>query len=136
MIRLLLILSFLSLGFSIDITSGGKLSKNQLGVDVRHYDIRLKIDPKRKVISGYVDIKIKVIDEVRFIELDLLNQYFISKVMIDGVTTPFKHRDNTIFIKAQDIETYSTILVTVEYKGKPPIAENPPWSGGFTWSKS
>ena len=134
--RLLLILSFLSLGFSIDITSGGKLSKNQLGVDVRHYDIRLKIDPKRKMISGYVDIKIKVIDEVRFIELDLLNQYFISKVMIDGVTTPFKHRDNTIFIKAQDIETNSTILVTVEYKGKPPIAVNPPWSGGFTWSKS
>ena len=82
MIRLLLILSFLSLGFSIDITSGGKLSKNQLGVDVRHYDIRLKIDPKRKMISGYVDIKIKVIDEVRFIELDLLNQYFISNFVI------------------------------------------------------
>ena len=134
--RLFLILCFLSLGFSIDITSGGKLSKNQIGVDVRHYDIRLKVDSKRKMISGHVDIKIKVIDEVRFIELDLLNQYFISKVMIDGATTPFKHRDNTIFIKAQDVEINSTILVTVEYKGKPPIAENPPWDGGFTWSKS
>jgi hypothetical protein len=55
------------------------------------------------MISGHVDIKIKIIDEVRFIELDLLNQYFISKIMINGVTTPFKHRDNTIFIKAQDI---------------------------------
>ena len=133
---LLLIFSFLSIVFSKDITSGGKLSKNQLGVDVRHYDIRLKVDPKRKIISGHVNIKIKIIDEVRFIELDLLNQYFISKVMIDSVTTPFKHRDNTIFIKPQNLEINSTILVTVEYKGKPPIAENPPWDGGFTWSKS
>ena len=56
--------------------------------------------------------------------------------MIDSVTTPFKHRDNTIFIKPQNLEINSTILVTVEYKGKPPIAENPPWDGGFTWSKS
>ena len=96
--RLLLILGFLSIVLSMDITSGGKLSKNQLAVDVRHYDIRLKVDPKRKMISGHVDIKIKIIDEVRFIELDLLNQYFISKIMINGVTTPFKHRDNTIFI--------------------------------------
>ena len=128
---LLLIFSFLSIVFSKDITSGGKLSKNQLGVDVRHYDIRLKVDPKRKIISGHVNIKIKIIDEVRFIELDLLNQYFISKVMIDSVTTPFKHRDNTIFIKPQNLEINSTILVTVEYKGKPPIAENPPWDGGF-----
>ena len=131
-----LILCLLSICYSIDITSGGKLSKNQLGLDVRHYDIRLKVDPKRKMISGHVDIKIKIIDEIRFIELDLLNQYFISKVTIGGVTTPFKHRDNTIFIKAQDIKINSTILVSVEYKGKPPIAENPPWNGGFTWTKS
>ena len=117
--RLLLILGFLSTVFSMDITSGGKLSKNQLAVDVRHYDIRLKVDPKRKMISGHVDIKIKIIDEVRFIELDLLNQYFISKIMINGVTTPFKHRDNTIFVKAQDIEINSTVLVTVQYKGTP-----------------
>ena len=134
--RAFFLLSFFSLVFSINLTSGGKLSKNQLAIDVRHYDIRLKVDPKRKMISGYVDIKIKIIDKVSFIELDLLNQYFISKITIGGVTTPFKHRDNKIFIKAQDIDVNSTILVTVEYKGKPPIAENPPWSGGFTWSKS
>ena len=101
--RAFFLLSFFSLVFSINLTSGGKLSKNQLAIDVRHYDIRLKVDPKRKMISGYVDIKIKIIDKVSFIELDLLNQYFISKITIGGVTTPFKHRDNKIFIKAQDI---------------------------------
>lgn len=134
--KVLLIIGFLSFAFSIDVTSGGKLSKNQQGIDIKHYDIRLKVDSKRKMISGYTDIKIKIIDEIRFIELDLLKSYFISKIKIDGVTTPFKHRENKIFIKAQDITPNSIIVVTVEYKGKPPTAENPPWSGGFTWSKS
>ena len=132
----LLVISFFSFAFSIDVTSGGKLSKNQQGIDIKHYDIRLKVDSKRKMISGYTDIKMKIIDEIRFIELDLLKSYFISKIKVDGVATPFKHRENKIFIKAQDIKLNSTIVITVEYKGKPPVAENPPWSGGFTWSKS
>jgi len=134
--KIIIAFSFLSYLFSIDITSGGGLSKNQQTIDIIHYDIRLKVDAKRKMISGYTDIKIKVINEIRFIELDLLKDYFISKVKIDGVTTPFKHRANKIFVKAQDIDLNKIIVVTVNYKGKPPIAENPPWSGGFTWTKS
>ena len=86
--KFIIALSFFSLLFSIDVTSGGGLSKDQLGIDIIHYDIRIQVDAKRKMISGYTDIKIKIIDEIRFIELDLLKDYFISKVKIDGVTIP------------------------------------------------
>ena len=47
----------ISIGYSIGVTSGGELSKNQLGIDIKHYDIRLKVDTKREMLSGYVDIK-------------------------------------------------------------------------------
>jgi len=126
----------ISLGYSISVTSGGALSKNQVSIDIQHYDIRIKVDTKRKMLSGYVDVKMKIIEEIRFIELDLIKQYFISKVMIDSISTPFKHQQNKIFIKAQDIKPRSVITVRVVYKGKPPEAEKPPWSGGFTWKKS
>ena len=126
----------LSFGFSINVTSGGTVSNNQLSIDIKHYDIRLKVDTKRQMISGYVDIKLKILEEIRFIELDLINEYFISKVMIDSVSTPFKHRKNKIFITPQGAGVNSTISVRVVYKGKPPEAEKPPWSGGFTWEKS
>ena len=56
--------------------------------------------------------------------------------MIDSISTPFKHQQNKIFIKAQDIKPGSIVTVRVVYKGKPPEAEKPPWSGGFTWKKS
>ena len=126
----------ISIGYSISVTSGGELSKNQLGIDIKHYDIRLKVDTKRKMLSGYVDIKMKIEETIRFIELDLIKQYFISKVLIDSISTPFKHQQNKVFIKAQDIKIGSVITVRVVYKGKPPEAEKPPWSGGFTWEKS
>ena len=126
----------LSFGFSINVTSGGTVSNNQLSIDIKHYDIRLKVDTKRQMIAGYVDIKLKILEEIRFIELDLINEYFISKVMIDSVSTPFKHRKNKIFITPQGAGVNATISVRVVYKGKPPEAEKPPWSGGFTWEKS
>ena len=126
----------ISFGYPINVTSGGLLSKNQIGMDVKHYNINLKVDTKRKTISGYVDIKMKILEEIQFVELDLINEYFVSKVLIDSVSFPFKHRKNKILIKPQNIKTNSLINVRVVYKGKPPEAENPPWSGGFTWEKS
>ena len=126
----------LTIGLSMDIHSGGELSKNQMAIDINHYDIRLKVDTKRKMISGYVDIKMKIVDNLRFIELDLINQYFVSKVLIDSVSTPFKHRQNKIYVTAQSMKAGSLVNVRVVYKGKPPVAKKPPWSGGFTWEKS
>ena len=43
-----------------------------------------------------------------------MKNYFISKVKIDGVTIPFKHRSNKVFVKAQDIELNKTILNRIE----------------------
>ena len=120
----------------MDIHSGGELSKNQMAIDINHYDIRLKVDTKRKMISGYVDIKMKIVDNLRFIELDLITQYFVSKVLIDSVSTPFKHKKNKIYVAAQDLKIGDLVNIRVTYKGKPPVAKKPPWSGGFTWEKS
>ena len=52
----------------MDIHSGGELSKDQMAIDINHYDIRLKVDTKRKMISGYVDIKIKKTELIKQLE--------------------------------------------------------------------
>ena len=126
-------LIILTIGLSIGVTSGGVLSRDQQAIDIKHYDLRIKVDTKRKMISGYVDIKMRILDKIRFIELDLIKQFFISKILIDSVSMPFKHQQNKIFIAAQEIKANTTTTIRVVYKGKPPGAEKPPWSGGFTW---
>ena len=130
------VFSFFSFIRAVEISSGGELSSDQRGIDVEHYDIRLKVDTKRKMISGYTDIKIKVLDNIRFYEFDLIKDYFVSKVTVDSVSLPFKHKKNKILIKAKNIKTNSVTNVRIFYKGKPPVAKRPPWEGGFTWGKS
>ena len=52
--RLICIYMFLlSFGFSINVTSGGTVSNNQLSIDIKHYDIRLKVDTKRQRLELY-----------------------------------------------------------------------------------
>ena len=58
---LFLIFSF---SYGLDVTSGGVLSENQAAYDVRHYDIRLKVDPELKMISGCVDITFYVLSNI------------------------------------------------------------------------
>ena len=57
-------LIILTIGLSIGVTSGGVLSRDQLDIDINHYDLRIKVDTKRKMIAGYVDIKMKILDEI------------------------------------------------------------------------
>ena len=72
-IFIVLSLSYL---FGLDVYSGGELSDNQKAIDVTHYDINLKVDPKRKVILGKV--------EITFFEFFLYKQLSIIPLSAKG----------------------------------------------------
>ena len=130
------ILFLFSFSYAIDVTSGGVLSENQASYDVQHYSIHLKIDAKRKMISGYVDITLRVISDMDFIEIDLLNDYNVSVTEVDGMSYPFQHDKNKLTINVSNLSKNRVSVAHIVYKGKPPIAERPPWSGGFSWKES
>ena len=125
-----------SFSYGLDVTSGGVLSENQAAFDVRHYDIRLKVDPELKMISGYVDITFNVLSDMDGLEIDLVNDFNVSVAEVDGMSYPFQHKNNKLFIDALNLTPESLSTARIVYKGKPPIAEKPPWSGGFTWAES
>tara|TARA_B110000444_G_C18849682_1_gene604569 strand:+ start:4444 stop:6051 length:1608 start_codon:yes stop_codon:yes gene_type:complete len=118
------------------VSSGGHLSRDQKAYNVSHYKIDLKVDPKKKIISGYVDITFKVIDYIEILEIDLIENYNVSKILINDISFPFKHENNKILVSIVNIEVGNKYICHIEYKGKPPIAKNPPWDGGVTWEKS
>ena len=125
-----------SFSYGLDVTSGGVLSENQAAYDVRHYDIHLKVDPELKMISGFVDITFNVLSNIDGLEIDLVNDFNVSVTEIDGLSYPFQHKNNKLFIDASNLSKERLYTARIVYKGKPPIAEKPPWSGGFTWAKS
>lgn len=129
-------LLFLSFGFSLDVYSGGKLSSNQAAMDVTHYTIKLKVDPYKQTISGIVNISFILIGKPDKIEIDLLDDFHVSGTAIDGMNLSFTHKNHKILIEYPGLDLFKTHYLEIKYSGKPPVAKNPPWDGGFTWEKS
>ena len=122
--------------FSLDIYSGGELSKNQEAIDVLFYNLDLKVDPKHKIISGSVKITFKLINQPKNFEFDLIDSYNVSKVSINKMSLSFYQKNNKIVVSNPGFNIDSLCVATIKYKGKPPRAKNPPWDGGFSWEKS
>tara|TARA_Y100001968_G_scaffold317406_1_gene346371 strand:- start:504 stop:2120 length:1617 start_codon:yes stop_codon:yes gene_type:complete len=116
--------------------SGGILSLEQGSIDVGHYTLDIKIDPYKKVISGSVDIEFQLLKKTNKIVIDLINDYSLSGAIINGMSLAYIHKENKIFIDNPGLELFKKNLLSIKYGGRPPVAENPPWDGGFTWSKS
>ena len=76
MIRIVTIISvFTSLLFGLDVESGGKLSREQAAIDVKHYRIDIRVDPYKKTIIGKVDIVFELLENINYVAIDLLNRY-------------------------------------------------------------
>jgi len=127
---------FISVGLSLDVYSGGKLSPNQAAMDVVHYDLRLKVDPYKKTIGGKVVISFLLIDKPEKLEIDLLKKFHVSNVMVNGTSLSFDRDKHKIFIENPRLSLFENHQLEITYSGKPPVAKKPPWDGGFSWEKS
>ena len=59
--------------FSLEVESGGKLSTEQLAIDVKHYGINIRVDPYKKTIMGKVDIKFELLEKTNNIVFTIRN---------------------------------------------------------------
>lgn len=122
-------------------SSGGPISFEQASYDVKSYDITAKIDPATKSISGTVLMEARVVAPTRWITIDLDTPFELSSVMVwkHDAFAPvnFERVGGKIRIEfdmsKQPGETFET---SISYSGKPRIAPNPPWIGGFMWEKT
>jgi len=134
--KLIILFCIFSNVLALDVYSGGKLSPYQAAMDVTHYDIRLKVDPHKKIIEGKVTISFILLEKTDKIEIDLLKQFHVSGVDINGTHLSHVRNKHKIFITNPGLTQFKTHQLTITYSGKPPVAKKPPWSGGFSWEKS
>ncbi len=99
------------------------------------YDIDIKVDPNKKILSGEVVISFVLYQKVKEIELDLINKYTISGAHINATSLAFKHKKNKIFIENPGLDLFKEHFLKIKYVGKPPVSKNAPWEGGIVWDK-
>jgi aminopeptidase N len=124
--------------------SGGELIYEQAAFDVSHYELNLKVNPSDSTISGNVIVSAEIVHPTNVIILDLDPRFTIESIreLSGGQSSDLKFyrpkNGNKRFriyfpLTRQPGEQFE---VEVTYFGKPLIAFNPPWDGGFVWDQT
>ena len=105
--------------------------------DVTFYDLHVTISPKDSSIAGYNAITYRVLQPATTMQIDLMEPLEVDS-MID-------HRGRAVRFQREGAAFFATLpstpragdvgRITVYYHGRPRIARNPPWEGGFTWAQ-
>jgi aminopeptidase N len=127
-------------------TLRGSITPERAWWDVTFYDLHVKINPSDSSISGYNAITYQVIKQMPTfdpssqnggeMQIDLMTPLVVDSMMQNRQSLPYRRDGNAFFVKItapQPLQSEQTI--TVYYHGKPRVAKNPPWDGGFTWGK-
>lgn len=106
--------------------------------DVKHYDVNVTPDYNSKSISGNTIITYKVMaDSLPFMmQIDLQEPLIVDSIFFDQFKfSNFQKASNRYMLPFEKQEKNSNHKIRVFYHGKPKVARNPPWDGGWVWKK-
>ena len=139
-------LIFLSLIFSFSVVSQeftysyslrGNLSEFRSCYDVFYYDLNVTVDDyQKKLINSSNTIHATAISSFQKIQIDLFESLKIHSIEFEEKILEFERIHNAVFVNfPRVINVNEKINFKVMYSGKPRVAVNPPWDGGFSWEK-
>lgn len=106
--------------------------------DVTYYDVNVTPDYNSKSISGNTIITYKVMaDSLPFVmQIDLQEPLIVDSIFFDQFKfSNFQKAGNRYMLPFEKQEKNSNHKIRVFYHGKPKVARNPPWDGGWVWKK-
>ena len=105
--------------------------------DVKRYDIFITPDFNEKLLKGQNKIKFKVNQENHMLQIDLQQPMQIDQIHLgEEVINDFQRDGNVYFVDLnENLKKDSTYHLTISFSGHPKIAINPPWNGGWIFSK-
>jgi aminopeptidase N len=111
--------------------------------DVLHYDINVTPDYSAKKITGNTTIQYKVLPNRRsmYMQVDLQQPLIIDtlfyngKLYINDPGRPYYNEGNVWHIPLPQSEVNSIHSITIAYHGTPREAVQPPWDGGWIFTK-
>lgn len=106
--------------------------------DVTYYDLSVRIDPPSRSIAGANRIVYRVVStpETDEMQIDLQAPLVIDSVVHHGRVARVRSEGDAHFVRmAEPIEAGVLDSVTVHYHGRPVVAVDPPWDGGFIWTE-
>lgn len=119
-----------------DTLRGSFTTPGRVWWDATFYDLNVSISPTDSSISGYNIIHYRVLKEANVMQLDLMEPLVIDSIIQDRRKLRFTREGAAFFVTlAAKQNAGASKSVAVYYHGRPQVARNPPWQGGFTWTR-
>ena len=123
--------------FTLDDTLRGSITPQRAWWDLTFYDLKVKVNPAEKSISGSNTIHYKVLTVNNLLQIDLQPPLRIERVEQDGKLLELQQAGKNAYLiviqKEQPVGSQQSL--TVWYSGQPREAVHAPWDGGFSWSE-
>lgn len=118
--------------------TGGQLKPEYENIELSKVHLFFNVKPASQSIDGKTELSLAVSKQRSNFLIDLDNNYKISHISLDQKEIKeFEHSKGEIrFSTTAPVLAGETLKVTIEYSGKPHVANNPPWDGGFVWAKT
>ncbi|MDC7999016.1 M1 family metallopeptidase [Gilvibacter sediminis] len=138
--RFLFLLLICSISFAQNYTRQdslrGQITAERAWWDLQHYQLDVTVDIDNKSLSGSNTITYKVLENADRLQLDLQEPMRIDKVVQNGKELKWTSEGIAHYIQLQKkMKPGKEEKLTVYFSGKPRIAKNAPWDGGFVFTQ-
>jgi aminopeptidase N/disulfide bond formation protein DsbB len=105
--------------------------------DVAYYDLEVSIDPSDSTIAGTNRITYAVLTPgTGRLQIDLQPPMRLDSVTTNDGTLRVVHDGSAHFVELESAQRPGArSTVAAHFSGRPTIAANPPWDGGFIWAE-
>lgn len=115
----------------------GGFSFERISYDVQRYDLNIAINIEERSITGYNDITFKIVENTSKIQVDLFENMQVDSIVFEGKKLNYKREFGAVFLDFGKplMKNSSDKKIRFYYSGKPLVAKNAPWDGGFVFNK-
>jgi len=104
--------------------------------DVAFYDLHVKVNSADSSISGHNAITYRILKPAKEMQIDLQVPLVVDSIVQEGLELSARRDGNAFFVTLISPQPKGARkTVTVYYHGKPAVAVNAPWDGGFVWAR-
>ncbi|OYU83869.1 MAG: peptidase M1 [Flavobacterium sp. BFFFF2] len=102
--------------------------------NVLHYDLNLRLQPKERSISGYNRIKFQLLTSAKLLQLDLAARMEVDSLVYNQQRLAFTRDCDALLVQLSEaFKPNESYTITAYFHGKPIVAKNAPWDGGFVF---
>jgi aminopeptidase N len=116
-------------------TLRGSITPERAWWDVVYYDLSLRVNPADSSVAGSTTVHYSVTGARRDMQLDLSSRLRVDSVLQQGAKLQTRRDGDVLYVQGAAGEQGGRGAVTVFFGGKPRVAPNAPWDGGFVWTR-